>query len=326
MTNPTDHASGVQRSGGSEGVGAADIIGTMRAGLDTMSDNQQRVARLFLEQPDWAVKANVEEIAARAGVGAATITRFARLVGCEGLKDLKLKLAGAMALGAPYLHRSVRVGETAAGVLQNVTGSVITVLSDWQRRLSPDILDQAADAITAARRIVCLGTGATSNFMAQDLQARLFRFGLQAQAFADAHYQLIAAATAEPGDVLVAISYVGRMPNLLRAVELARSRGVTVIAIAQSNTPLSALADIHLQIDVPRDATLLVGTDAYVVQLMAIEMLMILVGLRQGPALAGRMNALNHVVSSYGLDSEAQADLHESWHDLLTANDPQQGE
>ena len=304
-------------AGPEDTVGASDILSAIRAGLETMSESQRRVGRLILDDPDWAVKANVEDIAARAGVSAPTIVRFARAAGCEGLKDLKLKLAGALALGAPFLHRSVHVGETANDVVRNVTGSVTTVIAEWQRRLDPAELDRAAAAIKRARRIDCLGTGATSHFLAQDLQARLFRLGLTANAFSDAHFQLVAAATLTSADVLVAISFVGRMPALLRAVEVGRERGATVIVLTQTGTPLAELGHIVVPMDVPRDATMLVGTDAYVVQLIAIEVLMILVGLRQGPGLIARMNDLQHVLNTNGVDREDPSVLHAGWRQML---------
>ena len=318
MTRGPEASDITGRSGGpDDSVGASDILSAMRAGLDTMSESQRRVGRLILDDPDWAVKANVEDIAARAGVSAPPIVRFARAAGCEGLRDLKLKLAGALALGAPFLHRSVHVGETAGDVVRNVTGSMTTVIAEWQRRLDPAELDRAAAAIKRARRIDCLGTGATSHFLAQDLQARLFRLGLTANAFSDAHFQLVAAATLTSADVLVAISFVGRMPALLRAVEVGRSRGATVIVLTQAGTPLAELGHIVVPIDVPRDATMLVGTDAYVVQLIAIEVLMILVGLRQGPGLIARMNDLQHVLNTYGVDREDPSVLHAGWRQML---------
>jgi RpiR family carbohydrate utilization transcriptional regulator len=297
--------------------GASDVLSSIHAGLAAMSASRQRIAKVFLDDPDWAVKANVEDLAVRAGVSAPTIVRFARSVGCRGLKDFKLKLAGALALGAPFLHRAVQSGDSAVEVVRNVVGSVIGVLADWQRRIDPAEIDRAAGAINKARRIDCLGTGATSHFVAQDLQARLFRLGLTANTFSDAHYQLVAAATLARDDVLVAISFVGRMPTLLRAAELARSRGATVIALTQHATPLAQLADIVLPMDVPRDATMLVGTDAYVVQLITIEILMILVGLKQGPGLTERLSAIQQVLETHGIDSDDPAVLHSGWRHMF---------
>ncbi|GGH29384.1 transcriptional regulator, rpir family protein [Alsobacter metallidurans] len=289
---------------------APDILRAIRLGLGGMSEGQQRIGRMILDDPHWAVQTNVEDLATRAGVSAPTIVRFARAVGCDGLKDFKLKLAGALALGTPFLHRGVAAGDSTGDVVRNVVGSLTSVLAEWQRRLDPAEVERAAAAIDAARRVDCYGTGATSNFLAQDLQARLFRLGLVTNAFSDAHFQLVGAATMEPGDVLFAISFVGRMPALLEAVQLGRSRGATVIALTRTHTPLADLADIVLSTDVPRDATMRVGTEAYVVQLLIIEIVMVMVGLKRGPAVNARLKTIHEVLQTHGVDNDDPSLMH----------------
>ncbi|MCA0400312.1 MAG: MurR/RpiR family transcriptional regulator [Proteobacteria bacterium] len=309
-----------QRAAGAEMPGievSGDILALIRAMLPEMSGNQQRVGTIFLEEPAWAVSASVLDLAARAGVSAPTIVRFARQVGCEGLRDLKLRIAGSMARATPFLHRAVHTGDSPAEVIRNVTGSMSAVLADWQRRIAPESFARAAEAIHRARRIDCLGTGATSHFLAQDLYARLFRLGLRANSFADAHFQLIAAGSMGESDVMVAISFVGRMPTLLRAVELARKRGATIIALTQADTTLARLAHILLPMDVPGDVTMLVGTDAYVVQLIAIEILMILVGQFQGPGLVRRMNETHEVLKNHSVDGADPSILHTGWRQMF---------
>ncbi|WP_460448427.1 MurR/RpiR family transcriptional regulator [Alsobacter sp. SYSU BS001988] len=290
--------------------GAPDILRAIRLGLDGMSEGQRRIGRMILENPGWAVQTNVEDLAVRAGVSAPTIVRFARAVGCDGLKDFKLKLAGALALGTPYLHRGVALGDSTGDVVRNVVGSLTSVLAEWQRRLDPAEVERAAQAIHRARRVDCYGAGATSNFLAQDLQARLFRLGLVTNAFSDAHFQLVGAATMRPGDVLFAISFVGRMPALLEAVQLGKARGATVVALTRTRTPLADLADVVLSTDVPRDATMRVGTEAYVVQLLIIEIVMVMVGLRRGPQVNARLKDIHDVLQTHGVDNDDPAMMH----------------
>jgi D-sedoheptulose 7-phosphate isomerase len=62
------------------------------------------------------------------------------------------------------------------------------------------------------------------------------------------------AAHGRPGDVLVAISTSGNSPNVLRAVEVARERGLTVIAMTgRDGGRIGDAADVH--INVPTTAT-----------------------------------------------------------------------
>jgi DNA-binding MurR/RpiR family transcriptional regulator len=238
-------------------------------------------------------------------------------VGCDGLRDLKLKLAAALAVGAPYLHRSVSGDDSAADVVRNVVGSVTSVLSEWQRQLVPADIERAAEAMHRARRVDCFGTGATSHFLAQDMQARLFRLGITTNAFSDAHLQLVAAATQTKADVLFAISFVGRMPALLEAAAVAKAHGATTVALTRTHTPLAAMADIVLGIDVPRDATMRVGTDAYVVQLLMIEILMVIIGLKRGASTITRLSEIHQILQTHGVDSDDPSLLHWGWRGVL---------
>ena len=286
-------------------TGRPDMLAAIRSGLPEMSRGQQQIAALFLDRPEWAVQANVADLAARAGVSAPTIVRFARAVGCDGLKDFKLKLAASIALSDTYLHRAIHPGDGAADVIRNVLGSLRTVLGQWESHDNLAELQRAAGAIAAAGRVDCYGTGATSVFLAQDLHAKLFRLGISGNTFSDAHFQLVGTATLGPGDVLLAISYVGRMPTLLEPVALARARGATVIAITQSGTTLAAAANIVLRADVPRDATMKLGTEAYIVQLVISEIVTVLAGLKKGAKASERLRQIHSMLQTHGVDRES---------------------
>ena len=287
-----------------------DILRTIVAAMNSFSMAQRRIASAIVADPSWAVHANVKELAQRARVSPPTIVRFARVVGCVGLKDFKIRLAGALALGTSYLHRSVRSDDLTTEVLRNIVGSITSAVADWQRRVDPQSLEKAAAAISAAGRVDCYGTGLTSNFLAEDMQARFFRLGLVSHTFSDAHLQLVAATTLSAQDVLVAISYVGRMPNLLEAVRVARARGATIVAITRSKTPLAALSDVLLSVDVQEDLTMRVGTEAYVVQLLLVEMLMVLTGLKRGGVTFSRLREMHDVLQTRGSDSDNSVEMH----------------
>jgi RpiR family transcriptional regulator, carbohydrate utilization regulator len=297
--------------------GAGDVLRSIRDAVPSLSASHRRIAAVILEDPSRAVQNNIEDLAKRAKVSAPTVVRFARAVDCDGLRDLKLKLAGALALGTPYLHRGVGAADTTGDVIRNVVGSITSVLAEWQRQIGPGEIERVADAFNRAGRIDCYGTGQTSHFLAQDMQARFFRLGLIANAYSDAHLQLVAAATLTEKDVLFAISFVGRMPTLIEAVRLGKERGAMVVALTRSHTPLARLSDIVLPVDVPSDATMRVGTDAYVVQLAMIEILMVSTGLKRGPEAMQRLAIIHHALQKHGIDSDEPSVLHWGWSEML---------
>ncbi|OAS24418.1 MurR/RpiR family transcriptional regulator [Methylobacterium platani] len=289
---------------GAEAPPSTDLLRTLRDTLDGLPETQARIARMIVADPEWAVQTGVELLAERAGVSAPTIVRFARAVGCEGVRDMKLKLAGSLALGTPYVHRSVRPTDAPGEVVRNVVGSVTSMLAEWQSSIDPARIEEAVAAIRTAGRVDTAGTGATSHFLAHDLHARLFRLGIPSNSFADTHLQLTAASCLTRGDVLVAISYVGRMPALLRTVAVARRAGATVVAITRTGTPLHRAADILLAVDVPGDATMRVGTDATIAQLIVIEILSVRLGLALGGRATSRLAAIHDLLQSEQLDSD----------------------
>jgi RpiR family carbohydrate utilization transcriptional regulator len=265
-------------------AGSGDLFSAVRGKVAEMSNNHRRVAQLLLDEPQWLVRASVAEIAAKLQVSAPTIVRFARKVGYDGLRDLKLKLAGAMALREQAGTRiALREGDTEE-IVRSVTGGLTTVIADWGRQIDPAAFDGAANAIHRARQIMCVGGNAFSNFLAQKLQGELYRLGYNAHSLADITYQLMAAGTLTADDVLVVISLVGQLPALLRAIELAKARGVFVVAITRGDTALAEKSDLVLRIEASNDPMSLQGIDASVLQTVAIEVLIVLMGLKQGSA------------------------------------------
>ena len=175
------------------------------------------------------------------------------------------------------------------------------------------MLEAAARLLAQAERIDCYSVGATSAFMASDLQGRLFRVGRVAHAFHDAHLQLTSAASLGPRGVAVAISHVGRMPFMLEAVGFARSRGAKVIAITQPDTPLAAMADLVIAVRVPPDAVMRVGTEAYIAHLMVIELLMIMLIKELGPEASQHLADFRQVLQAHGQDVDQHPSMQWTW-------------
>jgi RpiR family transcriptional regulator, carbohydrate utilization regulator len=53
-----------------------------------------------------------------------------------------------------------------------------------------------------------------------------------------------------------------------------------------------------------------VGTEAYVVQLLIIEIVMVMVGLRRGPEVTTRLRDIHEVLQTHGVDNDDPALMH----------------
>ena len=270
--------------------------------IDRAPTARRTVLALILEDPQRVLDEPFETLAQRANSSVPTIIRTCRDLGYPGLREFKLALAQELAVGGSPLNRRVRVDDDVQEVIAKVTRGAAAAVNSVPAQLDVKAVQAAADAMAKASRVDCYGVGVTSNFMASDLQARLFRLGITANSHLDIHLQLVSAATIGPKGVVMAISHVGGMPSLLEAVDVARHQGATIIALTQPGTPLAALADIVLGIEVAPDPVMPVGPEAYLAHLTVIEILTVLVSQRLGEKAVRRLAEIHDTLETRGVD------------------------
>lgn len=279
----------------------------------TLPKAQQLVVDVILRNPEQAIGATVEQLALQADVSMPTIVRTCRAFGFSSVREFMVALAQDVALWGSYLHRSITHEDSSAEIVGKIVHAANASMESMQRQLDISALEEAARVIAAADRTDCYSAGATSMFIANDFQARLFRLGLNANSYFDAHLQLVSACTLGKNGVALAVSHVGRMPTLLEASRFARSQGATVIALTRPQTLLAKEADIVLGASVPEDAVMRVGTEAYIAHLLVIEILTVLVAKRLGSKAAERLRKFSSVLEEHGIDSESHIALTMAW-------------
>ena len=176
-----------------------DLLVAMRERSASLTQAQQQVAAAMLDDPEFALRANVDALARRAEVSPPTITRFCHALGYSGLREFKLRLAHTLAVGKSTLHRAVKSGDDMQTVTHKVLQDAVSALSNLEQHVRHEDLERAATRIARARRVDCYGVGNVSMFMASDAQARFARLGMNCGAYFDAHLQLISAAKYEIG-------------------------------------------------------------------------------------------------------------------------------
>jgi len=264
------------------------MLERIRAQLPVLSAAERKVAELALSQPYTVMQAAVADIAANAGVSQPTVIRFCRSLGCAGLPDFKLKLAGSLVTGVPYVHSSVRPEDPTSEVAAKVFDNTVSALIKCRNEVNPAAVETAVGLLSSAHRIEFYGLG-NSGIIAADAQHKFFRFGIPTVAYADTHIQIMAASVLTPGDVMVAISNSGRTVDLLDAVEVALDAGAQVVAITASGSPLARLATVTLAADAREDSETYSPMISRIVHLVLIDVLAVGVALRQGPGLIAQL-------------------------------------
>ncbi len=263
------------------------MLDRIRASLPSLAPAEQRVAQLVLADPRAFANLPVSELADRAHVSKPTVVRFCRSMGYDGLSDFKLKLAGTVSEGVPFIHRSVDADDKTSDVIVKVIDNTVAAFLKYRNDASTAAIDKAVDVLAATyktgKRIEFIGAG-NSGIVALDAQHKFFRLGVNTVAYSDGHMQVMSASLMGPGDCLVIISNSGRTRDLMDACDIARKNGATTIVITASGSPLALAGHIHLAADHPE------GYDRYspmvsrLLHLMIVDILATCVALRIGGA------------------------------------------
>lgn len=263
------------------------MLDRIKASITSLAPAEQRVARLVLGDPRAFATLPVTELAGRAHVSKPTVVRFCRSMGYDGLSDFKLKLAGSVSEGVPFIHRSVDADDKPADVLVKVVDNAVAAFLKYRNDASTFAIEKAVEALAGThrtgRRIEFYGAG-NSGIVAQDAQHKFFRLGVNTIAYSDGHMQVMSATLLGPGDCVVVISNSGRTRDLMDACDIAKRNGATTIVITSTGSPLAGSGQIHLAADHPE------GYDRYspmvsrLLHLMIIDVLATTVALRIGGA------------------------------------------
>ncbi len=277
------------------------MLDRIKASLPSLAPAEQRVGKLVLADPRAFANLPVSELADRAHVSKPTVVRFCRSMGYDGLSDFKLKLAGSVSEGVPFIHRSVDVDDKTSDVAVKVIDNTVAAFLKYRNDASSFALEHASQALAdthrSGRRIEFYGVG-NSGIVAQDAQHKFFRLGLNTIAYSDGHMQVMSASMLQPGDCAVIISNSGRTRDLMDACDIAKKRGATPIVITASGSPLAGSGQIHLTADHPE------GYDKYspmvsrLLHLLIIDILATTVALRIGEQLQPMLREMKNNLRS----------------------------
>jgi DNA-binding MurR/RpiR family transcriptional regulator len=286
------------------------LLRQLQESLERVPKAQRQVLRAILRDPAGIVNSTIEHIATAADVSMPSVIRTCRGFGYDSFRDFMLALAQDLAISNHHFHRSVSIEDSSPEVVSKIVQSAISSLAELGRQLDIGVLDTAARKIVNASRVDCYSVGATSAFMSQELQTRLFRLGINSNAFSDPHQQLISASSLDEKGIAFIISHVGSMPFVLEAAQLARSRGATVIALTQADTLLANKADLTIAVSVPQDAIMRVSTEAYLAHLLVIEILTVRIAQNLGPGTIKKLKQIKQVLEQHGIDSALHTDIY----------------
>lgn len=237
------------------------ILARLAGELADLTPEARKAATYVLENPRDVGVSTVREIARAAKVKPNTVVRMARQVGFEGYDDFREPFREAIRSGAADFPdrarwlQDIRKTGDMGGLYADMVRKMLANVEETFADISTDDLKHAAQAIWSARRVFGLGVGVNNSIM------RNFTY-LASTGMTEFHAiprsgstPLDDLAWADNKDVLIAITCKTYRTEVVEAVRIARSQGVTIIAISDSPaSPIMRDADhsFVVSVDTPQ--------------------------------------------------------------------------
>ena len=256
--------------------------------FDDMGKSEKKVAEWLLSHAGEVMPYSITELAELSESSEATIVRFSKRLGFSGYQELKLSLA------QEHDHRvvlpTITPHDSCFEILEKVCNDAYLSLERTKRLLVSDTMTAAAERIAAARRCVLIGLGSSAS-VAQDAANKFLRAGCNSYAYGDTHMQTIAISRLSEGDVVIGISQSGSSKDVVEGLRLARSRGVTTIAVTGTErSPIIRQSDIVLLTDTEEVRHGTLALNSHISRLMVLDALCYYIAYRNGERVTGSLS------------------------------------
>ncbi len=206
----------------------------------------QKVANLILQQPEMAIYASVNEVAAAAGVSEATVMRFCRTLGFKGFQDFKISLARELVAPSQRWQEEAEAGDDPATLVRQIFKANIAAIEETLEVLDLMALQQARQILLNCRRLAIIGINGAGSVV-QYAVSRFTSLGLNVHGYTEVYQMLTGAALLTEEDVLLVISHSGTSRETLETARVAKENGTRVITITSNSlAPLTRVSDLVL--------------------------------------------------------------------------------
>lgn len=283
-----------------------DILTVIQENMSTFSKGQKRIANYILESYDKAAFMTASRLGKTVSVSESTVVRFAAELGYDGYPSMQRSLQKMIRNRLTPVQRievsNDRIGDQdlLSSVLQSDIEKIRLTLEEVDRQS----FDRAVDAIVSARKIYIMGVRSSAS-LATFLS---FYFNLifdnvisVAANTASEVFETMLRVGAE--DVVIGVSFPRYSSRTVQAMNFARDRGATTIAITDSEaSPLAPISNYTLK----ARSDMASFVDSLVAPLSLVNALLVAVSRKKNDDLAHTFQTLEDIWDEYGVYEKVQ--------------------
>lgn len=221
----------------------------IRSLLPEMPSAVARVADYLLRHPQAPLTLSIGELAEQAGASPATVTRFCRTIGYAGYVELRVGIAtdvgrsGSLDPWSTEIGREFGPHDSPEDLLRMLISGHTKALREVTSAIDLGVMTEVSRRIARSAHVDIYGV-VGSALLAEELQGRLYRIGVPANAWSEVHSGLTSAAIQDAQTVAIGISTTGRTEETIEMLAAAGRAAAFTVAITNDPTsPLAELAD-----------------------------------------------------------------------------------
>ncbi len=228
-----------------------DVLIRIHDGYPKMSKGQKLLADYITDHYDKAVYLTASKLGNVVGVSESTVVRFAGELGYDGYPGLQRALEDMIRTRLTALQR-MEVSRSRMDedhILSSILQSDIENIKETMNVVEEDAFKEALELILRAKTIYILGvrsSGPLASFLAYYMNLIFDNVKLvQTNSISETFEQMLKIG---PADVMIGISFPRYSKRTVKAMDFAKSRGASVIAITDSDqSPIAASAECVLK-------------------------------------------------------------------------------
>ncbi len=283
-----------------------DILTVIQENMSTFSKGQKRIANYILESYDKAAFMTASRLGKTVSVSESTVVRFAAELGYDGYPSMQRSLQKMIRNRLTSVQRievsNDRIGDQdlLSSVLQSDIEKIRLTLEEVDRQS----FDRAVDAIVSARKIYIMGVRSSASlatFLSFSFNLIFDNVISVAANTASEVFETMLRVGAE--DVVIGVSFPRYSSRTVQAMNFARDRGATTIAITDSEaSPLAPISNYTLK----ARSDMASFVDSLVAPLSLVNALLVAVSRKKNDDLAHTFQTLEDIWDEYGVYEKVQ--------------------
>ncbi|WP_010632418.1 MurR/RpiR family transcriptional regulator [Sporolactobacillus vineae] len=212
--------------------------------LGKFSKSEKSIVDLVINDPQFVINATISQLAGRAKISEASVSRFCKRIGLNGFHHLKVMLAQVSVVNDETQNNQSLHSEDKT--LEKLMGDKKDEIEATLEGFDPETTKQIIRVIKGSRLIQVMAEGNTFP-VALDACFKFNQIGRLA--FTASSWEVAMGQTLNltDSDVVMVISNSGESRRLIQLINTARKNQATVITLTNSDhSPMAALADYNI--------------------------------------------------------------------------------